>query len=66
MEADTNAANKIIFGTRMLQNVRKYELMPGEIYSERGRTAVGRKDVPNPDVRDTHTGLDAAYQLFYY
>ena len=39
IEADYNAANKILFGTRMLDNVRKYKLMPGEIYSERGRTA---------------------------
>ena len=38
MEADFNAANKIIFGNRMLANVRKYDLMPGEIYSEQGRT----------------------------
>jgi hypothetical protein len=39
MEADFNAANKIIFGNRLLANVRKYDLMPGEIYSEQGRTA---------------------------
>ena len=39
IEADFNAANKILFGTRMLDNARKYRLMPGEIYSERGRTA---------------------------
>ncbi len=39
MEADFNAANKIIFGNRLLANVRKYNLMPGEIYSEQGRTA---------------------------
>jgi hypothetical protein len=39
MEADFNAANKIIFGNRMLANARNFNLMPGEIYSERGRTA---------------------------
>ena len=39
MEADFNAANKIIFGNRLLTNVRKYDLMPGEIYSKQGRTA---------------------------
>jgi hypothetical protein len=39
MEADFNAANKIIFGNQMMENARKYNLMPGEIYSERGRTA---------------------------
>jgi hypothetical protein len=39
MEADFNAANMIIFGNRMLANARKFNLMPSEIYSERGRTA---------------------------
>ena len=39
MEADFNAANKIIFGNRMLANAWKYNLMPGEVYSEHGRTA---------------------------
>ena len=39
MEADYNAANKILFGERMLDNVRKYKLMPEEIFSERGRMA---------------------------
>eukprot|EP00804_Cyclotella_cryptica_P020061 CCRYP_014882-RA/>CCRYP_014882-RA protein AED:0.23 eAED:-0.35 QI:0/-1/0/1/-1/1/1/0/117 len=35
MEADFNAANKIIFGQRMLSNVRQYNLMPEEIFSEK-------------------------------
>ena len=37
MEADFNHSNKEIFGSRMLDNVRKYGLMPEEIYSERGK-----------------------------
>eukprot|EP00804_Cyclotella_cryptica_P024558 CCRYP_020750-RB/>CCRYP_020750-RB protein AED:0.34 eAED:0.06 QI:0/-1/0/1/-1/1/1/0/111 len=39
MEADFNAANKIIFGQRMMSNVRKYKLMPDEIFSEKQRMA---------------------------
>ena len=39
MEADFNCVNKIIYGNRMLTNVRKYDLMPDEIFSERNRTA---------------------------
>ncbi len=39
MEADFNAANKIIYGVRMMANVRKYKLMPEEVYSERNRLA---------------------------
>jgi len=39
MEADFNAANKIIYGQRMLQQARKYKLIPEEIYSERNRLA---------------------------
>ncbi len=39
MEADFNCTNKIIFGTRMLDNVREYGLMPDEIFSERNQTA---------------------------
>jgi hypothetical protein len=35
MEADFNATNKRIYGVRMLANVRKYKLMPKEVYSER-------------------------------
>ena len=39
MEADFNATNKMIYGVRMLNNVRKYKLMPEEIFSERNRLA---------------------------
>ena len=39
MEADFNATNKIIYGQRMLQQARKYKLVPEEIYSERNRLA---------------------------
>lgn len=39
MEADFNATNKIIYGDRMLWNVRNNGLMAEEIFSERGRTA---------------------------
>ncbi len=35
MEADFNATNKAIYGVCMLSNVRKYKLMPEEVYSER-------------------------------
>jgi hypothetical protein len=35
IEADFNAANKILFGERMMDNVRKYKLMPEEIFSEK-------------------------------
>ena len=37
MEADFNHSNKEIFGSRMLDNVRKYGLMPEETYRERGK-----------------------------
>jgi len=39
MEADFNAANKIVFGERMLDNARKYKLMPEEIFSKKNRMA---------------------------
>eukprot|EP00956_Cyclotella_meneghiniana_P029293 scaffold70426_cov59-Cyclotella_meneghiniana.AAC.4 len=39
MEADFNAMNKIIYGERMLDKARKYDLMPDEIFSERQRMA---------------------------
>ena len=39
MEADFNAANKILYGERMLDNARKYKLMPDEVFSERGKEA---------------------------
>jgi hypothetical protein len=34
MEADFNATNKVIHGVWMLHNMRKYRLMPEEVYSE--------------------------------
>ncbi len=39
MEADFNATNKATYGIWMLSNVRKYKLMPEEVYSERNRLA---------------------------
>jgi hypothetical protein len=39
MEVDFNATNKTIYGVRMLHNVRKYRLMPEEVFSERNRLA---------------------------
>jgi hypothetical protein len=35
MEGDYNAANKIVYGKQMLDNARKYQLMPEEIFSEK-------------------------------
>ncbi len=35
MEGNFNAANKIVCGTRMLNNARKYRLMPEEIFSKK-------------------------------
>ena len=39
MEANFNAANKIIFRERMLQNARKYRLRPDLIFRQRNRMA---------------------------
>jgi len=39
MEADFNAGNKVVYGERMLDNARKYKLMPEEIFSEKNRMA---------------------------
>jgi len=39
MEADFNFHNKLIFGKRMLDLARKHNLVPDEIYSEKGKTA---------------------------
>jgi hypothetical protein len=39
MEADFNATNKEVYGVRMLEEARKYKLVPEEIFSERNRTA---------------------------
>jgi hypothetical protein len=35
MEGNFNAANKIVYGTQMLNNARKYQLIPEEIFSEK-------------------------------
>lgn len=39
MEADFNAMNKIVYGERMLDQARKYKLMPEEIFSEKNKMA---------------------------
>ena len=39
MEADFNATNKEVYGVRILDNARRYKLIPDEIFSERNRTA---------------------------
>jgi hypothetical protein len=39
MEANFNATNKIIYGRRMMNTVRKYKLMPEEIFSEKNHLA---------------------------
>ena len=39
MEGDFNATNKIVYGVRMLQNARTYQMMPEEIFSEKNRMA---------------------------
>jgi hypothetical protein len=39
LEADMNKANKIIYGERMMNNIRRYHLMPEENFSEKNRTA---------------------------
>jgi hypothetical protein len=38
MEADFNAMNKEVYGVWMLDNTRKYKLIPEEIFSEQNRT----------------------------
>jgi hypothetical protein len=35
MEGDFNVVNKIVYNVRMLDNVRKHNLMAEEIYSEK-------------------------------
>jgi hypothetical protein len=42
MEADFNSTNKIVYGDRMMQNVRKYNQMPEESFSKKNRTADNR------------------------
>jgi hypothetical protein len=39
MEGDFNATNKIVYGVRMLQNARKHNQMPEEIFSKKNRMA---------------------------
>jgi hypothetical protein len=39
MEGDFNATNKRIYGIGMLHNVRRYKLLPEEVYSKRNRLA---------------------------
>jgi hypothetical protein len=39
MERDFNATNKIVYGVRMLQNARKHNQMPEEIFSKKKRMA---------------------------
>ncbi len=39
MEADFNASNKIVYGVRMMKNVRDHRLMPEEIYSGKNQMA---------------------------
>ena len=39
IEADFNAINKEVYGVCMLDEARKYKLIPEEIFSEKNRTA---------------------------
>ncbi len=39
MEADFNAMNKEVYGVRMMDNARRFNLIPEEIFSEQNRTA---------------------------
>lgn len=43
MRADFNAANKILYGKRMLDNARQHNLVPEEIFSERNKMADNRE-----------------------
>jgi hypothetical protein len=42
MEGNFNATNKIVNGTRMLENACKHQLIPEEIFSKRNRMANDR------------------------
>jgi hypothetical protein len=42
MEANFKATNKAVYGVHMLANMRKYKLMPEEVYSERNSLADDR------------------------
>jgi hypothetical protein len=39
MEADFNATNKIVYGNRLMKNVRKHNQMPDKIFSKKNRMA---------------------------
>jgi hypothetical protein len=39
MEADFNAMNKKVYGVWMLEEARKYKLIPEEVFSEKNRMA---------------------------
>ena len=39
MEADSNFANKMVYGVQMMDNIREHGLMPEEVYSEKDQTA---------------------------
>ena len=39
MEGDFNASNKLVYGIGMLEQARKYRMMPEEVFSERNRLA---------------------------
>ena len=38
-EADFSFSNKLVYGVRMMNNVRSHGYIPEEIYSEKGKTA---------------------------
>ena len=59
MKADFNAANKIIFGIRMLDNVRQYKLMPEEIFSEQNKMAISRQRLRSGSPRYSIPGLSS-------
>jgi hypothetical protein len=42
MEGDFDATNKIVYGTRMLENACKHQLMPDTIFSKRNKMANNR------------------------
>ena len=39
MEGDFNTSNKLVYGIGMLEQARKYKMMPEEVFSERNRLA---------------------------
>jgi hypothetical protein len=39
MEGNFNAANKIVYGVRMMRNARGHHLMPKEIFSKKNKMA---------------------------